>query len=627
MPNPTNKDVRTTITQEEMDEADFDPEIQKAGDELLNGLEERETIYLNEGEVSKEEQPKEFDLEEDGKKLEEFLYGEDNLSETVYVNPGKQEEEQPKEFDLEEERKKLDRFLERDDNLSETIYENPKRQEEDQKNERVSGMEDPDEFRESDADSMKEEEPADEKARVLQELLDLEKKKDYMGIVEKSMDIFQRQQKFEASDEEQEATVDYVRSFYGMTENGITGNKVFPEKMEAFVGINKAMGAKRAQYAIQLGKEAVEFKEKLVSGEIKGAEKWKDDDKALSDIAGSYVASTSKTAYDMESVQNSLGIMVPAEEDCSAIAIQSVKDGANEYAKGLHDEKAEEYLKLGREANSAKVNRYGLKIVENGGKDGKTFFADSETKKTLDKMTDPKDLEKYEADNDKIQEQAKKNQEMIEKIIAGAKKNLKQLNAMQKKGHKNGDEYNNMHDALEKLSKIDPKDCSLSHVQKKLEELGDAAKEYERTHDKWYKATRGYGKDRLELSKFLQTMVKESGNRLTDMGKLSSRGVTKLINECEDTRQVINQKWEEKGGKEFALNHPEEWNKKAPKPEQHKKLNLEEMQKKVKEDAPKRESRRNSVREPAKRAEIEKTEHGVNDVMENNKSVMPGRKK
>ena len=110
MPNPTNKDLKTTITQEEMDEADFDPEIQKAGDELLNGLEERETIYLNEGEASEEEQPKEFDLEEDGKKLVEFLYGEDNLSETVYVNPKKQEEEQPKEFDLEEERKKLDRF-------------------------------------------------------------------------------------------------------------------------------------------------------------------------------------------------------------------------------------------------------------------------------------------------------------------------------------------------------------------------------------------------------------------------------------------------------------------------------------------------------------------------------------
>ena len=35
----------------------------------------------------------------------------------------------------------------------------------------------------------------------------------------------------------------------------------------------------------------------------------------------------------------------------------------------------------------------------------------------------------------------------------------------------------------------------------------------------------------------------------------------------------------------------------------------------------------NSVREPAKRAEIEKTEHGVNDVMMNNKSVMPGRRK
>ena len=594
MPKPTNKDVRTTITQEEMDEADFDPEIQKAGDELLNGLEERETIYLNEGEAPEEEPPKEFDLEEDGKKLDEFLYGEDNLSETVYVNPKEQEEE-------------------------------PKKK--DQQNERVSGMEDPDEFRESDADSMKEEEPADEKARVLQELLDLEKKKDYMGIVEKCMDIFQRQQNFEASDEEQEATVDYVRTFYGMAETGILNNMVFPEKMEAFIGINKAMGAKRAQYAIQLGKEAIEFKKKLVNGEINGAEKWKDDDKALSDIASSYVASTSKTAYDMESVQNSLGIMVPADEDCSAIAVQSVKEGADEYAKGLHDEKAEEYLKLGREANSGKVNKYGLKIVENGGKDGKTFFADSETKKTLDKMTDPKDLEKYEADNDKIQDQAKKNQEMIEKIIAGAKKNLKQLNTMQKKGHKNGDEYNNMHDALEKLSKIDPKDCSLDHVQKTLEELGGAAKEYERTHDKWYKATRGYGKDRLELSKFLQTMVKESGNRLTDMGKLSSRGVTKLINECEDTRQVINQKWEEKGGKEFALDHPEEWNKKAPKPEQHKKLSLDEMQKKVKEDAPKRESRRNSVREPAKRAEIEKTEHGVNDVMANNKSVMPGRRK
>ena len=50
MPKKGNGDLRNTITQEEMDEADFDPEIQQAGDELLNNLEERETIYINPGE-------------------------------------------------------------------------------------------------------------------------------------------------------------------------------------------------------------------------------------------------------------------------------------------------------------------------------------------------------------------------------------------------------------------------------------------------------------------------------------------------------------------------------------------------------------------------------------------------
>ncbi len=85
-------------------------------------------------------------------------------------------------------------------------------------------------------------------------------------------------------------------------------------------------------------------------------------------------------------------------------------------------------------------------------------------------------------------------------IAQEAGEKLKALEGMQKKGHKNGPEYQAMYDALKKASKLDPSTDSISYVEKALEDIGSTSKEYQRTHTGWFKATSGFGADRMKLA-------------------------------------------------------------------------------------------------------------------------------
>ena len=75
-------------------------------------------------------------------------------------------------------------------------------------------------------------------------------------------------------------------------------------KKEVFDQICFHLGKIRGGYAIEAGKEVADVMEKLKSGEIKGAEEFADDEKALSTIAGTYINNTSKNIYDMDLVPN-----------------------------------------------------------------------------------------------------------------------------------------------------------------------------------------------------------------------------------------------------------------------------------------------------------------------------------
>ena len=88
---------------------------------------------------------------------------------------------------------------------------------------------------------------------------------------------------------------------------------------------------------------------------------------------------------------------------------------------------------------------------------------------------------------------------------------------MQKDGHKNGNEYKAMHAALLRASKLDPSKDSISSVEKALDDIDSTSREYQRTHTGMFKATKGYGADRLQLSKDNQKLAAQKKDILKKM--------------------------------------------------------------------------------------------------------------
>ena len=92
----------------------------------------------------------------------------------------------------------------------------------------------------------------------------------------------------------------------------------------------------------------------------------------------------------------------------------------------------------------------------------------------------------------------------VEKTASEAKEMLAALESMKKEGHKNGQDYIDMHDALEDVSNLDPKEHSIENIERVLKNLDTAAKQYQKSHTGLFVATKGYGADRLDMSKKLQ---------------------------------------------------------------------------------------------------------------------------
>ena len=103
------------------------------------------------------------------------------------------------------------------------------------------------------------------------------------------------------------------------------------------------------------------------------------------------------------------------------------------------------------------------------------------------------------------------------KIISGAKEDLEKLEKMTRKGHKDSGEYTRMRDALKSIADLDINKTSLETLQQKLGDLDTKASAYDKSHDKWNKAVRGDGKDRLDMSKHLKRMAQDSMFLLSDL--------------------------------------------------------------------------------------------------------------
>ena len=101
-------------------------------------------------------------------------------------------------------------------------------------------------------------------------------------------------------------------------------------------------------------------------------------------------------------------------------------------------------------------------------------------------------------------------------IADAAKEKLAALEKMTKQGHKNGKEYIAMHDALKTVSELDPSNASLERLDQVLGKLESASDTYGTTHSGWFKASKGYGEDRLNMSKSLKEMAGNARREFTE---------------------------------------------------------------------------------------------------------------
>lgn len=594
-----------------------------------------------------------------------------------------------------------------------------------------------------------------EKRAVFDSYMELEKKGDWEGIINKALERAEKEMSGDLTDNEMEGFERYCFSFLGER------NFVREDRREAYNKLCSAMGENRAKYAIQAGKEVEEIKERMKRGEIKGVEAFIDNDKALNDIAMTYVNNTSKAIYDMNLVPNSwLPLHMKARYEDNINGMEQIKAGVYGSLEKITDpeekKEAAKYLETGLEVtnSSNRSRRYGLEFVESEGGD-RNIFREWGEKKTIERFesvgainesisqtdkllnqvtglyeTMPKMFDEVkecsnmlkkwdgvgsnldqqfvslisEVNNaatglvtDKVQSGMLNSMDQIiqnasayvakgepdyrklnapteedliidhaanikrdtERLVKGAAEDLKRLEKMQKKGHENGKEYNAMHKALKELAEFKADEGSYETLQTKLENLKTASEGYVDTHDKWYKASKGYGLDRLDMARHLKEMTEQAELRLKDfpkayqdrpLGTLADELAKEKTERVEAAKQILESAkdiknrlgermpdpyagqglkslMEELQSKKALLEERRaELMKKDPVKEdtekqrsaEHRRLEKKEVDDMLKGDAPKH-GRHGSVREPGKHPVMDgQVKHGVNDAMENN---------
>lgn len=432
------------------------------------------------------------------------------------------------------------------------------------------------------------------------EMLAMEKAGDYMGIVDKALDVFLRKQVYEIEEGEEEGIDEYLETFYERRENGLFNPSVRPEKLETYEKINEAMGMKRAELMVLVGKEVDEIREKMKSGEIKGAERWTGDDEALGEIAANYVYMTSKNAYTLEAISNSIvGLTLPAGLEHTNLALKRADDGLKAHVQSIADEKereqAQKYFDLGIIAKDARASKYGLNIDTSGGADKKTLFNNSQEQIKIQNLQDPEELGKFEAENELLIKKTGDLKELTAKIIKGAKEDLALLDAMTKEGHKDGQEFIKMRNALRDIANLDINGASYEGLKNFTDKLLQTSEKYEETHDVWYRASKGYGKDRLDMSRHLKEMAAQTKEMLGDYPKkIQGRFFIQVEDDLNDNRHMIARARKDMEAKEK--------NAEDKKP-QRRKLDPKEKEEFLKGDAPKRTGRR-TVHESSKTQKI-----------------------
>ena len=292
--------------------------------------------------------------------------------------------------------------------------------------------------------------------------------------------------------------------------------KVRENKKESYDNFYREYGRFRAEWQIECGKEKEAFLERMKKGEIPDTEAIEGNEEALRGVASGYINVTGDAPRKL------LFTTLSSYEISSALDLEEsrylnslVDEGAKDVFNKLN-EKDKELYKFGDvTGGSNDAGRYGYFVPnEHAGKDDTPYFTLSE---------DIKEINLYKRNQIDINQGREKlkiiRQEAIDqcKIISEvrtlakdiayeARKKLEALEKMTEKGHRNTESYDRMHNVLKVVSKFD-ETTSMSEVAVQLRGLKEAADNYKRQHDRFFRRRWGFGNDRFNFSKELPGFV------------------------------------------------------------------------------------------------------------------------
>ena len=305
-----------------------------------------------------------------------------------------------------------------------------------------------------------------------------------------------------------QSDVDALAEYMKALKNGGEDGRLSPGKEEVVKGLARAFGMQRARLQIAVGREKEELTEKILKGEVPGTEQLAEDRQSAEAVANAYADIAGEnagklSALDSLSTQMAMALEeykiggVDSEEALPELLAEGVNDHKAEYNDQQKDE-AERLFERGFNTGGKKAKQIGYEINVLARSEGQPMFAAMPEKA----MTED-EIRLKAARNAEQGRKVAEYKNAIRDVAYEASVKLTELENMKKKGHVNSDSYNVMHDTLQKIAGMDGTWLP-ENIQTGLKELKKASEDYERDHDKWYKAAKGYGQDRLNMSRTLK---------------------------------------------------------------------------------------------------------------------------
>lgn len=322
-----------------------------------------------------------------------------------------------------------------------------------------------------------------------------------------------------------------------------------------------------------------------------------------------------------------------------------VKEQTDEFIKngktGKNPSERDHLLQVAQKNTNISVADYGMKwelgkpvVVTMPGK------VQDELRKSLDKS-----MEYYEG---------------LERFRFEASKKLKEMDGKDIGGRDGSDEFKAMYDALKNATKLSA-DSTPAQVENAMKELHDKAEDYKKKIDGQTLANiRQKGKNRYNMANDLIQTAGAVYNEMQDLSLFRLDPNEKIGIQMDRAMTILDEYREKQAQKQAQVqqnapvnqqnapvnqqqnvnapvqnvNAPVQ-NVQQPQPEApanapenkepHRKLDAKEIKGMLGGDK-KEPARRNSVREPAKRPEIEKPKNDKKEVLDNNKAIQPKKK-